>query len=428
MGARTVKIVLIGAGSASFGLGTLRDIVQSPELTGSQVALVDLNRQAVQDIARLAQMMSDAVGAELSIMATTERQEALPGADFVIVSIERDRERLWQLDFQVPVKHGIKQVLGENGGPGGLFHSLRNIPPLLAIARDMERLCPQALMVNFSNPMSRLCLALARYTHVSFVGLCHGVHNHRTRLGQIMDYDAADMVPLAAGINHFTWILELHSGSTGEDLYPLLRERSATYDPSFLPLSRYLFEKVGLFPSPGCDHAGEYLGWAWQFVGLKGPDLEGSERYRNQLWERIGRLLGGKEELGDLVTRRSGERAVDIISAMASGKGGYEWAVNLPNRGHIENLPDGVIVEVPATVSAGGIHGVHVGALPEGAAVPLRQQAAVQDLVVEAGVTGSRQVALQALLADPVVQDARAAEVVLDELLAALADYLPQFA
>ncbi|MHB0876338.1 MAG: family 4 glycosyl hydrolase [Anaerolineae bacterium] len=428
MAANKPKIVLIGAGSASFGIGTVRDIVQSPELVGGTLVLVDINRQSVRDIASLARMMVEATGCGITVTATADRTEALPDADFVVVSIERDRERLWGLDFQVPLQHGMKQVTGENGGPGGLFHSLRNIPPLLDIARDVERLCPQALLINFTNPMSRICLALARHTSVNFIGLCHGVHNHRYRLAQIMDHPAEDMVPFAAGINHFTWILELRSKATGEDLYPLLRRRLANYDPTFLPLNRYLFERVGFFPSPKCDHPGEYLAWAWQFTGLKGPDLTGGERYRNELWQRIGRILAGTETLGNLATMRSGERAVDIMCAMAGGKGGYEWAVNIPNRGHIENLPDGAIVEVPATVTASGIHGVHVGALPEGAAVPLRQQIAVQDLVVEAAVTGSRQVALQAMLADPVVQDARAGETVLEELLRLEADYLPQFA
>ena len=427
MSSRPTKIVLIGAGSASFGLGTVRDIVQSPELRGSTLALVDINGQAVSTMAELAKRLSAAAGADLSVTCTTERREALSGADFVVVSIERERERLWRLDFQVPLKHGIEQVEGENGGPGGLFHSLRNIPPVLGIARDMEELCPEALLINFTNPMSRICLALAQHSRVRFVGLCHGVHNHRYRLGQIMCYDAEDMVPTAAGINHFTWILELRSKRTGEDLYPLLREREPGFDPTYLPLNRYLFHQFGLFPSPSDDHPGEYLAWAWEFCGLGGYDFEAGERYRNELWARIERILSGQEDMGELVTRRSGERAVDIMGALASGKGGYEWAVNIPNRGHIENLPDGCIVEVPAVVSPRGIMGVHVGELPEGAAVPLRQQVAVQELVVEAAVTGDRRTALHAMLADPVVKSARAAEQVLDELLRLEADYLPQF-
>lgn len=428
MAYRPSKVVLIGAGSASFGLGSLRDFVQTPELKGSTLALVDINEQAVKTMARLAERMSQAAGAEIKVVATTDRREVLPGADFVIVSIERERERLWKLDFEVPLKHGIRQVYGENGGPGGMFHSLRNIPPLLDIAHDMERLCPNALMLNFSNPMSRLCLALARYTKIQFVGLCHGVHNHMPRLSLITGVEYTELEPRAAGINHFTWILDLRRRSNGEDLYPLLREAVKTYDPTYLPLDRYLFDKYGLFPSPSDDHPGEYLSFAWEFVGLKGYDLEISIRNRDEQWAYINRILSDMEPIDDLVTHRSGERAADIMAAVVSGRNVYELAVNIPNRGHITNLPDGCIVEVPAVVSSWGVKGLNVGALPEGIAALLRSQVGVQELVVEAAVTGDRKLALQALLADPVVDSAKAAEATLDELLRLEADYLPQFA
>jgi alpha-galactosidase len=422
------KIVLIGAGSASFGLGVLRDVVQSPELRGSTLALVDINEEAVATIADLAQRLSDAAGAELVIEHTTERRDALRDARFVVVAIERERERLWRLDFDVPNTYGIRQVTGENGGPGGLFHSLRMIPPVLAIARDMEQICPEALLINYTNPMSRICLALSRHTTLQFVGLCHGIHNHVPRLARIMDMDAADIEPKAAGINHITWILDLRRKSTGEDLYPRLRETCRSYDPTYLPLDRYLFERYGLFPSPSDDHPAEYLPYAWEFCGLRGPDLEGGASYRDNLWARIHRILAGEEPVAGLLTKRSGERAVDIMVSVVTARNGYEWAVNIPNRGHIANLPDGCIVEVPAVVSSWGTRGLNVGALPDGIAALLRTQVAVQELVVEAAVTGDRQIALQALLADPVVQSAKAAEQTLDELLRLEADYLPQFA
>jgi alpha-galactosidase len=389
---------------------------------------VDINEQAVKTMAQLAERMSQAAGADIKVLATTDRCEVLPGADFVIVSIEREREQLWKLDFEVPLKHGIRQVYGENGGPGGMFHSLRNIPPLLDIAHDMERLCPNALMLNFSNPMSRLCLALARYTKIQFVGLCHGVHNHMSRLSLITGVESTELEPRAAGINHFTWILDLRRRSNGEDLYPLLREAVKTYDPTYLPLDRYLFDKYGLFPSPSDDHPGEYLSFAWDFVGFKGYDLEISIGKRDEQWAYINRILSDTEPIDDLVTHRSGERAADIMAAVVSGRNVYELAVNIPNRGHITNLPDGCIVEVPAVVSSWGVKGLNVGALPEGIAALLRPQVGVQELVVEAAVTGDRKLALQALLADPVVDSAKAAEATLDELLRLQADYLPQFA
>jgi alpha-galactosidase len=424
---RTTKIVLIGAGSASFGLASLRDVVLSPELRGSTLALVDVNEPAVETMARLARRMSDAAGADLEVERTTDRREALPGAGFVVISVERERERLWELDYRVPLEFGIRQVIGENGGPGGLFHSLRNIPPILEIARDVEALCPDALVINFSNPMSRICLALSRYARLKFVGLCHGIHNHLPRLGRIMGHDPADLEPKAAGINHMTWILDLRSKETGEDLYPRLREGARTYDPGYLPLDRYLFERFGLFPSPADNHPGEYLAYGWEFCDPNGPDLAGGRRHREELWARIERVLAGDEPVERLLERRSGERAVPIICATLTGRDGYEWAVNIPNRGEIANLPTGAIVEVPAMVSTWGVKGLHVGDLPEGPAALIRTQLGVQELVVTAAVTGDRRVALQALLADPVVPSARAAEATLDALLRLQADYLPRF-
>jgi len=298
---------------------------------------------------------------------------------------------------------------------------------VLDIAHDMERLCPGALLINFSNPMSRICLALARHSGVPFVGLCHGIHNHRPRLARLMDADPLDIEPKAAGINHFTWILDLRSKSTGEDLYPRLRQAVRTYDPTYLPLDRYLFDKFGLFPSPCDDHPGEYLAWAWQFYGLKGYDFDVEVRARNDLWARIERILAGQEPIEPLLGNRSGERAVDIIRAIATNQPSYELAVNITNSGHIANLPAGCIVEVPALVAAWGVKGLNVGELPEGCALLLRTQVGLQDLVVQAAVSGDRRVALEAMLADPVVQDAQAAERALDELLQLEAAYLPQF-
>ncbi|MCL6518911.1 MAG: alpha-glucosidase/alpha-galactosidase [Armatimonadetes bacterium] len=424
---RNVKIVLIGVGSASFGLGALSDLVNIPCLKGSTVCLVDIDSAALEAMGTIARKMNDQADAGLNIEQTTDRTRALPDADFVVISIAVRRNELWKLDFEIPLKYGVKQVLGENGGPGGLFHAMRNIPIILDICHDIERLCPNALVFNFTNPVPRISMAVNRYTNVSFVGLCHGIAGELWRLSKVMEVDQENLDAKAAGLNHFTWILDLRFKDTGEDAYPLLREKLEDYDPSFQPLSRKMFDTFGYYPSPGDDHIGEYLPFAWEYCGLKGFDFAGSERYKADISERIARILRNDEPVTPLIEHRSGERAFSIIEGIITNSNHVELAVNIPNDGLIPNLPMDAIVEVPAVISGAGISGISVGALPAGIAAMCNTQIGVQELVVDAAVTGSRQIALQALLADPVVNSVDSAEKILDELLALEAAYLPQF-
>jgi alpha-galactosidase len=424
---RPPKIVLIGAASGSFGPPMVADAVLTPEVRGARLVLVDLDADRLTVVQKVAERLSEACGADLTIEATTDRRAALPGADFVIVSVAVRRFELWRQEFEIPLRHGIRQVLGENGGPGGLFHALRNIPLLLSIGRDVEELAPQALLINFTNPLSRICLALHRATRLRWVGLCHGIGMGVRSVARITGLDPDLIVPRAAGINHFTWMLTLTHRQTGEDLYPLLRQRHAVYDPSFQPLSRALFERIGLYPSPSDDHIGEYLPFAWEYCGLEGYDFAEAERRRAARWQELVAIAEGRRPVDRREIRPSGELAFPIIAGILSNTPRYLDAVNLPNDGHIANLPKGAIVEVPGVATADGVHGLAMGELPPAVVGWIQAQLAVQELVVEAALTGSRQVALQALLADPVVDSVRAAERVLDELLALERAYLPQF-
>lgn len=423
---RPTKIVLIGAASSSFGPAMIRDAVLAPDLAGSELWLVDIDSPRLHVMAAYARRLNEAHGSRLRIHHTTQRTEALPGAEFVIVSVAVKRDELWKLDFSIPIKHGINQVLGENGGPGGLSHALRNIPIVLDIAHDMERLCPHALLMNFSNPESRICLALSRYSSVRFAGLCHGIGMGYSSISKITGIPAGDLQGIAAGLNHFAWFLSIWRKSSGEDVYPLLRQRDSSYDQSFYPLTRYLFRRYGLYPHPSDDHIGEYLGFAAEACGLDGYDFAKADANREQRWQHIVRVTGGDEPVPALTA--SGEFAIPIIVAAIGNRHDLIEAVNIRNGGLISNLPDWAIVEVPALAGADGLQGVQIGRLPVGIAALLNTQAHVQDLVVEAAVHGSRSLALQALLADPVVQSVPAAEATLDELLKVHAAYLPQFA
>ncbi len=424
---KPAKVVLIGAASASFGPGSIQDAMQCKPLHGGELVLVDLNAGRLEVMARLARRIAKESGVRLDVTTAVDRRRALEGADFVITSIAMNRNALWRLDWEIPRKYGFRQVLGENGGPGGLFHTLRNVPVMLAVCRDMEELCPDAWLINYTNPESRVCLAINRYTRIKAIGLCHGIFMGMGTVADIVKIDHRDLDIKAAGLNHFLWALSIHRRSTGEDLYPLLRERAAALPATYLPLTIALLKTYGLIPFPSDDHIGEYLGFAFDVCRHTEFDFEKAEADKGKVWDRVVRMAAGDEVIGDFMHTQPGESAFDIIGAMLADTNVFVPAVNILNQGCIANLPADAVVEVPAMASAAGIYGLSVGALPSPIAALCQVQVGVQRLAVEAAFTGCRQTALHALLADPVVHDLQAAEQCLDEMLAAQAEYLPQF-
>lgn len=410
----TTKIVFIGAGSMSFGLSMFQDIFTSKELAGSSLALVDIDEENLERMYKLALKMNEQSGAGLIIEATTDRREALPQAGFVVNSIAIERCKLWKYDFEVPKKYGIRHTLGENGGPGGLFFTMRTLPLILDIIKDMEELCPDAYFLNFSNPESRIILALGRYSKIKCVGLCHGIFMGHSDVARIMGIDKDDIDVWGAGLNHFQWLLGIREKATGKDMYPLLREKNKTYDPSFMPLSRKLFEAFGLYPSCSDDHIGEYLAYGWE-AGEEGYDFDADERYREAMKQEIAARTNGLKPLDDWFVP-SGERAVEVITGILNNKKKVIESGIVYNDGAITNLPPDAAVEVPIMVDAGGIHPVAVGDLPAGIARLLTTQVGVQQMAIEAAVKASKELALQALLIDPVINSTEAARGILDEL------------
>ena len=276
------KIVFLGAGSLSFGLSMFRDVVLSKELAGSTLTLVTRRADTAARAAELAQLLNKTSGAGLTIEHTTDRRAALDGAGFVVNSTAIDRNRLWKLDFEVPRRYGIRHTLGENGGPGALFFTLRTLPMIFDFIRDIEELCPHALFINFSNPESRIVLALGKYSPITTLGLCHGIFMGRDAVSWIMDKPTEEVEVWGAGINHFQCLLQIRDRNTGEDLYPLLREKEKTYDPSFAPLTRRLFRAFGTWFTCSDDHLGEYLPYGWE-GSEHGYDFDADERGRVSL-------------------------------------------------------------------------------------------------------------------------------------------------
>lgn len=411
----TTKIVFLGAGSMSFGLSMFQDVFSSNELSGSTLTLVDINKGNLERMTALGRLLNQQSGAGLKIEATTDRGAALDGAGFVVNATAIDRNRLWKLDFEIPQKYGIRHTLGENGGPGGLFFTLRTLPQVFDFIHDMEARCPQALFINFSNPESRIILGVGKYSTIRAIGLCHGIFMGQHDVARILGIPAGEVDVWGAGLNHFQWLQQVRHRLTGEDLYPLLRQKEADFDPIFMPLTRRLFRAFGQWPTCSDDHLGEYLPYGWE-GGEHGYNFAGDELGRIELKEQIERVLSGQAPAPADWLEPSGERGAAVIAGVLHNQKRFIEAGVVYNQGAIPNLPPDLAVEVPVMADAAGIHPISLGPLPGPIARLLHIQASVQQLAVEAAIHASKELALEALLVDPVVNSSEAALKILDEL------------
>ncbi|MFN8400289.1 MAG: hypothetical protein U0X74_09755 [Anaerolineales bacterium] len=459
----STKITVIGAGSASFGENTLAAIMRSKKLRGSTLALVDRNTDSLDIVRRLAERLNQEWDSGFKIEAYSHHRDALPDSRFVVCAIEVGaRENLWQQDFEIPLKYGVRQPYAENGGPGGFAHAARNIGPILDIAHEMEKACPDAWFINFTNPMVRICDAVNRYSKIKVIGLCHQIYIGYCYAGLVLGADLGFDIPTgirnmnaevdqhdlreqvigqavkrldirAAGTNHFSWILSMVDRETGEDLYPLFRERYARFNPDFEPLTRRVNDAFGCMPVPGDSHLCEYLPW------LSNPETKPWEKYNIQLYnwderaalrelelERLNKMANHELPIDSLLESDS-EGALEMIENITCAGTHYHLAANLPNVGQIPNLPLNTIVETPIVVNGAGIQPVHAGELPLAVAELCRRELFVSQLGVDAAVEGSREKALQCLLLDPVITDIEQAKLILDDYLTTYKEYLPQF-
>ena len=482
-----MKIVLVGAGSREFGPASIRDLLLSDALceTGLDIVLMDLDASELPRMKSYAEAVAARLGRSPKLSVTTRLADALPGADAVVMAIELDRYFYWAQDFHIPRTFGFPQIYGENGGPGGLFHALRNMGPCVDVARAMEEHCPDAWLLNYTNPLTKLCEAQSRLTDVRVVGLCHGVFHGIEQMARILGVPTGQLDARASGINHFTWFESVRDRESGEDLYPRLKEREREahllHDWDEIALSRILYRVFGRFPSPGANHIGEYLGWAQEFLGssvvqffydpVEGAPWETGEvptwiynladhptdmpafpggpvpRMKPTREQRAaaaearaaraeggsgtgaspgnGSASGGGLEFPGPLTP-SGELAVPLMEGILCGVDTYLDAVNIPNRGHVPGLPDGSVVEVPARVDANGLHPRKMDRLPEGILSLLRTQTSIHQLLVDAFAGGSRQALLQALMLDPTTHSYRAAVNLINEMFRVQGDVLPE--
>lgn len=427
------KIVFLGGGSTQFTPLLISDFIRCKELFGSTIVLVDVDEKKLEVVYKLGKRLLEADGAEYQLERTTDRATALSGADIVIISVEINRFPLWELDRSIPKEFGIAQALGENGGPGGLFHALRQIPPIVEICQDMERFCPNALVLNLSNPMSRILQAVHDYTDVKFIGCCHEIADGQAYLSSLLEIPEERIQVVAAGLNHFTWYLKIQDLQTGEDLYPAVRERASQKANPVRLLVADLLRQMGYLCVTTDSHVGEYLanGHVWQSNWA--PDVDPLDffalykMYIADINERIQSLVEGVLPPEKFIKKPSEEFVVDIICTLLHKRKQRFAALNLPNNGYINNLPASCIVEVPGLVDNGQISGETVGELPPLLAGWCNLQTTIHHLNAKAALEGDRQAALEVMLLDPTVPDRFVAEKCLDAMLAANRDYLPRF-
>ena len=442
-----MKIVLIGAGSAQFGLGMMGDIFKSQLLTGSEICLMDINPETLGETLLKGQEYVDANALDFQLTSTTDRINAVKGADFVIISIEvGDRFELWDMDWTVPQQFGINQIYGENGGPGGLFHALRIIPPILEICEAIEEHARDPYVFCYSNPMTAITTTVKRkFPNLKFIGMCHEIASLSRYLPAILETREDNISFRAAGLNHFSVMLEAVYNDSGKDAYPEIMAKAPAFfenEPGYsevlayyrktgilhdtegakdrllsdsgIPVrtwgDRYLFkfimENFHLFPITVDSHLGEYIPWAYKVADHKGI-IDFYSYYKIKLGAATEAKI--EEEIK--------ERLIYIIEGLISGVEYEEPAVNIMNEGFIKGLPSDIAVEVPAVIGKSGVKGVEFSEYPRGFAALLRNYCGVYDLTAQAVLEKSRDAALQALLVNPIVNDCTYVSQMLDHII-----------
>lgn len=419
------RIVLIGAGSAMFGGGALGDIFKSKILEGSTIVLHYINPETLAEIEQVSKRYIAENSLSYTIEATTNRKKALKGANFCIISIEiGDRYKLWETDWHVPLQFGINQVYGENGGPGGIFHSLRIIPPIIDICQDINDICPESYVFNLSNPMTTISMAiLKKFPKLKLIGLCHEISSLIEHLPKILGTKFSNLEIVAGGLNHFSVLLDVRYKDTGMDAYPELLPKAMEYFKNtkerglFYQIMKY-FKRI---PITTDSHFSEYIHWGQEVADHAGV----LDFYTNYKKECLGHQVDPYERITNGTAPEEYWRVIPIIEGILSDSGQMELAVNVANEGLIQGLPSNMVVEVPAKIDKNGVHGVPVSDLmPKGMLGLLANRVGCLDLSVEAALTGDRELVLQALLVDTTNNSLLATEKMLDTVIELEKPYL----
>ena len=468
------KITFIGAGSTVFAKNLMGDILGFPELANSTITLFDIDAERLRTSEVVAHKLATTLEVKPKIEVTTDRREALDGADYAICMIQVAGYQPGTVtDFEIPKKYGLRQTIADTLGIGGIMRGLRTIPVLLDMCREMEELCPDVTFLNYVNPMSMNCWAITRATPIKTVGLCHSVQGTAGELARDIKVPIDEISYFCAGINHMAFYLRFERD--GQDLYPLIRQVAEEGRvPEWNRVRYEMFKRLGYFVTESSEHFSEYVPWFikrdrpdlierfnvpldeyprrcesqiadWGVMrsALEDPDPEAASRYERrraeERFERVARKdpayaaeLRGKweKEQKEQKVRRSNEYGSLIIHAMETGQPRVIYG-NVANHGLIDNLPDGCCVEVPCLVDKNGVQPVHVGSLPPHLAAMMQTNINVQALTVEAALTGKREHIYHAAMLDPhtgAELDLDQIWSLVDDLIEAHGDWMPAFA
>lgn len=452
------KLVLIGAGSTVFTQRLVSDLILSDDPARWELALVDIDAEVLELVHRLVEKMLSASGANISVSATTDRREALPGADTVVTTIAVGGRRGWEQDVRVPRQFGIYQPVGDTVMPGGISRAMRMIPQMTAIAEDVARLCPDADFFNYSNPMTAICQAVRKATGVPLVGLCHGVHHVEGQLARFLEVEPGSLSSFGVGINHLTFLLNLYH--RGEDAWPAVRAKLAeqrqslwseieqkTEFPNIVldrpprfsddPFSWTFFERYGAFPAVMDRHVSEFFPerfpggkYYGKTLGVDAFPIDLRIAQGDDIFAEMKRLALSKDPLPDDFFERvpgEHEQLLEIIDSRERDLRSV-YSINVPNGGSVPNLPADAVLELPVSATARGFSALSAGPLPAPLAGILLRRLTAIEITVEAALQGSRELFVEALLADGAVEDLTTAAKLADGLIDAHREHLPQFA
>lgn len=430
------KVAFVGAGSIVFTKTLMNDLLSTPALAGSHYCLMSRTMPKLERMEAYLNRVIDANGLQASISRTLDLEEAVTDADYVIVTLQVGGTEAFGVDYEIPLKYGVDQCIGDTLGPGGIFRALRTIPTVLNVAKTMERVAPGGRLLNYANPMAPVCWAIGRESSIEFVGLCHGVQTTTDLISGYVGVPKSELDCFVAGINHMAWFLSIRH--KGEDLYPLFRANCEK--PEY-----YVNEKVrievmrhfGYFMTESTGHLSEYLPWFRSseralaaycdepgFGGASGAYYKWGKTVAEK-FERIDPLEFETTEL----QHRSAEYCSYVIEALETDKV-FRLNGNVRNDSLITNLPDGCCVEVPLYVDRTGMHPIHVGALPPQLAALNLTNVNVQGLAVEAALTGDPELVMNAVALDPLTSACltlKEAREMTAEMLEASRQWLPQF-
>lgn len=444
---------MIGAGSF-FSDAITEGLCNSVFFDGSELVLVDPDEKMLALSLERNRKIIENAGKKINISAVSDRRKALEGCDYVVTACEKKRVPFWIKDIEIPASFGVEQFKGENGGPGGQAHAMRNITMFMGICADMRQLCPDAWLMNFTNPMSFVCTYLQRYGWKKSLGFCHQVHGSMGVVSEMLGLEPGELEFITAGVNHFNWLIDIRRRGSGESCMEWFVSevgKSVYWEKVHdnIPAQKFTLDVLrsfGVYPVGYDDHICEYVPFfyqrdEWRKLGYRSPvdemkeELSRKKKYSENAGndELKAEQTKARAEFYNYPFPKNGhhpyyqEKPTEVMEALESNKVTYLDSIVVTNNGAVDNLPHDALVDVPAMVAGGEVRSIHVGALPVFAMELCRRQITIHELLVEATVSGDRQKVVQSMALDPYVRSMKQARDIAGAFLEYYREELPQF-